>query len=266
MIRGTLRALGWALFSAVIVLAVLVAHLSTPLGRAAVAQGAGNLLSSRIRGTAHIGSVTALSLSGIAMRDVVITAPGGERVISARRWEAGFAFEDSWNRGILLLAPSRLEGGSMRLTAGPGDRIELIHAMEVPDDRFMWPVEVADLSLSDLSIVFALPGVPLEVEMRDVSGVIDMQLGHRFHCRMDRLGGYVNVPIVHVGFSRLSGRLSSDVATPLVVRMALDLEVAEPTMEVRYRLTRGDRARGGHMEIRLGADVPDARHLATAGK
>lgn len=266
MMARALSLAAWVAISVVVVTLVLFAHLATPLGRAAVAEGAGALLSSRIRGTAHIGTVSRLDFSGIEMRDVVITADGGERVIAARRWEAGFAYATSFSRGAVVLAPSRLEGGSMRITAGPGDRVELVHAMEVPDERFMLPVEVRDIELSDLAIVFALPGVPGEVEMRDVSGLIDMQLGHRFHCRMDRMRGYVNVPIVHVGFSRLGGRLSSDLATPLVVRMVLDLEVAEPSMEVRYRLTRGESAHG-HMDIVLGADVPDERHVGRrAGK
>lgn len=256
------RGLGWVvLVIASIILSVLL-HLSTSLGRAAVADGAGLALSSRIRGTARIGSVSRLDFDGIEMREVTITSPSGTRVIDARRWEADFAFATSLERGALVMAPSVLDGGTMRLSPGPGDRIDLVYAMEVPADRFMIPVEVRDISLRDLTIAFSLPltdalSLPSPLQMADVSGLIDMELGHTFHCRMDGLRGFVNIPVVHVGFSSLSGRIASDVAIPLVIRMVLDLEVADPSMEVRYVAPATVGGEGaGHMDVTLGVDVP----------
>jgi hypothetical protein len=100
--------------------------------------------------------------------------------------------------------------------------------------------------------------------MRNVYGLADMTIGHQFSCRMDQVHGYMNLPVVHVGFERLEGRILSDDATPLVVRLVLDLEVADPSMEVRYRdpLVVG-RAGSGTVSIELGVDVPDAQHIGT---
>jgi hypothetical protein len=258
------NAILWALLASVALTLAVFLHLSTALGRQAMADTMGPMLSSRIRGTARVGSVTRLDFDGIEMRDFTVTSPGGERVIAANRVETSFAYATSLEEGMVVMAPSVMEGGEMRITRGPEDQIDLVYAMEVPDDRFMPEVAIRDIRMQAMTMVFALPGVPGEVEMANVYGLCDMTLGHRFYARMDRVNGYVNIPVVHVGFNRLNGRITSDHATPLVVRMALDLEVAEPTMEIRYHAPatvaggNGD----GHLSIGLGADVPDERTIS----
>jgi hypothetical protein len=262
--RKALKVLGWiALVSVIVTLSVFL-HLATDTGRQAAADLMGPILSGRVRGTAEVGGVTRLDFDGIEMTDFQVTSPGGERVISADRVVAEFGILESFRRGAVVLTPATMDGGEMRVTRGPEDRIDLVWAMEIPDDRVSIPVQIRDIHMMNMTMVFALPGVPGEVEMANVSGLVDMSLGHQFHCRMDRVQGFVNIPIVHIGFNRLEGRISSDVATPLVVRMALDLEVADPTMEIRYHApaTVGGHE-GGHLAIALGADVPDEHHIGT---
>ncbi len=258
------RVVGWCALVALAFTASVFIHLATPRGRAAVADLMGPMLSGRIRGTAEVGGVSRLDFDGVEMTDFTVTSPGGERVISAERVVAEFAILESIERGAVVLTPAVMDGGEMRVTRGPEDRIDLVWAMEIPDDRVSIPVEIRDIRMRNMTMVFALPGVPGEVEMAHVSGLVDMSLGHRFHCRMDRVQGYVNIPVVHIGFNRLEGRISSDVATPLVVRMALDLEVADPSMEIRYHApaTVGGEE-GGNLSIHLGADVPDEHHVGS---
>lgn len=261
------RAIGTGCLScAGVIVTVLLSgliHLSTPVGHAAAADALSTLLSSRIRGTAQIDEITHLGLD-IEMRGFRVTAPSGTRVISVDRMSTTFRPIESLERGAIVLFPCDLEGGGMRISRGPGDQIDLVHAMEVPADRWMPDVQIRDIRLLHQTMTFALPGVPGEVELANVYGLADMTLGHRFACRMDRVNGYVNVPIVHLGFRQLNGRIRSDDATPLVVRMILDLEVVEPSMEIRYRAPQVVGRRGaGSMSIELGVDVPDERHVAT---
>jgi len=238
-------------------------HLSTGLGHAAAADMMGMLLSSRVRGTATIDEVTHLGLD-MEMRGFRVVSPGGVEVISVDRVTTTFHPWDSIARRAIVLYPCDLEGGAMRISRGPADQIDLVHAMEVPDDRFMIDVQIRDIRLLQPTVSFALPGVPVEVQLANVYGLADATLGHQFVCRVDRVNGYVNIPIVHLGFRGLNGRIRSDDATPLVVRMALELEVADPTMEVRYRAPGAvGREGGGSLSIELGADVPDEGHVAT---
>ena len=238
-------------------------HLSTGLGHAAAADMMGMLLSSRVRGTATIDEVTHLGFD-MEMRGFRVVSPQGDTVISVDRMSTTFHPWDSIARRAIVLYPCELEGGGMRIARGPDDQIDLVYAMEVPDDRFMPDVQIRDIRLLHQTMTFALPGVPGEVQMANVYGLADMTLGHQFACRMDQVNGYVNIPIVHIGFNRLNGRIRSDDATPLVVRMALDLEVADPTMEIRYRAPGAvGREGSGSLSIELGADVPDERHIAT---
>jgi len=255
----------WCVLATMATTLSAIVHLATPMGRAAAADGIGLLLSSRVRGTAHVDSVTRLDFDGIEMRGFSVRAPSGEPVIAADRMSTEFGVLESFRRGAIVLAPCDLEGGEMRISRGPHDQIDLVWAMEVPDDRFMIPVEIRDIRLLHQTIVFALPGIPGELQLANVYGLVDMTLGHQFVCRMDQLHGYVNIPIVHLGFDRLNGRIQSDDATPLVVRMALNLEVADPTMGIRYTAPGAlGRPGSGSLQIELGADVPDEHHVATA--
>lgn len=262
--RRALRGLGAACGVALVLALSLVLHLATPLGHAAAADAFGAILTSRIRGTAHVDAVTQLGID-LEMRGFTVTAPSGERVIAADRMATHFDLGASLRRGAVVLTPTVLEGGEMRVTRGPGGQIALVDAMEVPDDRFMIPVEIADIRLQHQTMVMALPPIAGSVTMANVSGLVDMSLGHEFRCRMDRVHGYVNIPVVHVGFHGLNGQIVSDSATPLDVRMALDLEVADPTMEIRYRAPGAVGREGAPgTSISLGADVPDEGHVATS--
>jgi len=238
-------------------------HLSTGLGHAAAAEMMGLLLSSRIRGTAHVDEVTRLGFD-LELRGFRVTAPSGTRVISVDRLSTTFHLGESLERGAIVLSPCELEGGGMRISRGPRDQIDLVYAMEVPEDRFMPDVQIRDIRLLHQTMTFALPGVPGEVELANVHGLADMTLGHQFSCRMDQVNGYANIPIVHIGFERLSGRILSDHATPLIVRLVLDLEIADPSMEIRYHAPRVVGRQGeGSMSIELGVDVPDEHRIAT---
>jgi hypothetical protein len=254
-----LRVLGWMSIALLTLVVSAILHLATPLGRAAAADGLAKVLTSRVRGTAHVGEVTRLDFDGIEMRDFTVTSPTGERVLAAERMETEFAFGESLRRGAIVLTPCELEGGEMRITHGPRDQIDLIYSMEVPDDRFTVPVEIRDIRLIRQTMIMGLPGLPGRIEMKNVHGLADMKLGHQFSARMDQVRGIVNVPIVDVGFERLNGRLRSDDRIPMVVRMVLDLDVAEPSMEIRYAAPRaiGEQGEPG-LGIELGVDVPEA--------
>jgi len=262
--RLWLSVIGWStLFGLAITLSAFL-HLATAPGRAAATDLAEVILNSRIHGTSHIGAITRLDFDGVEMHDLIVNAPDGEQVISADRMTAEFAFIESFRRGAIVLTPCELEGGTMRLTRGPDDQIALVHTLEVPEDRFMIPVQIRDIRLLHQTIVFRLPPVPLTVEMSDVHGLVDMELGHRFSARLDQVRGYVNFPVVHIGFRNLSGRIRSDDARPLLVRMQLDLEVADPSMEIAYAAPGAiGREGGGSMGIELGVDVPDESGVAS---
>ena len=260
-----LHVLGWiALGSLALTLAAFL-HLATPLGRAAATDLSESIMNSRIRGVSHIGAITRLDFDGVEMVDLTVTAPDGEQVISADRMTAEFAFIESVRRGAVVLTPCDLEGGTMVVSRGPEDQINLVHTLEVPDDRWMIPVQIQDIRLLHQTMVFHLPPIPVSVEMSDVYGLVDMELGHQFSARMDGVRGYVNVPVVHIGFMDLSGRILSDDARPLVVRMRLELEVADPSMRITYAAPSAvGRAGGGGMGIELGADMPDPLGIASA--
>jgi hypothetical protein len=221
-------------------------------------------MNTRIRGVSHIGAITRLDLDGVEMHDLTITAPDGEQVISADRMTAEFAVLESLRRGAVVMTPCELEGGTMVVSAGPDDQIDLVFAMEVPDDRLMIPVQIRDIRLLHQTMEFHLPPIPVTVEMANVYGLVDMQLGHQFVARMDRVHGYVNIPVVHLGFEGLNGRILSDDARPLIVRMMLDLEVADPSMRIAYSAPGAiGRDGGGSMGIELGVDVPNPPAYAT---
>lgn len=243
--------------ASVLIAASVLLHLSTTLGRAAAADLTAEVVNSRIRGTLHVGSITRLDFGGVEMRDVHIASPAGEEVMSADRMSARFAFGQSIRRRALVLSGCEMEGGGMHITRGPRGQIALVDALEVPADRFTIPVEFPDVRLIGQTFHMALPGLPLELEMRDVGGPIDLTLGHSFSTQMHRLRGFVNFPVVHIGFSRLSGRMRSGSAQPLVARLVLDLEVADPGMEMTYSAPGAVGAAGDpHASLALASDVP----------
>ncbi len=262
--RRLLGVLGWIALVALAMTVSAFVHLATPAGRAAATDMGSAIMNTRIRGTSRIGSITRLDFDGVEMVDLSVTAPNGEVVITADRMTAEFAFLESWRRGAIVLTPCYLEGGTMSVTRGPADQINLVFTMEVPDDRFMIPVEIRDIHLLHQTMEFHLPPIPLTVEMANVYGLVDMQLGHTFAARMDQVHGYVNFPVLHIGFSDLSGRIQSDDPRPLVIRMHLNLDVADPSMRIAYSAPGAiGRDGGGSLGIQLGVDIPDPSGLAT---
>lgn len=249
--------LGLTLVGIVALAASAVLHLATDPGRLAVRDMIVAAMNSRIRGTASIAAVRRFDLGGVELEGFEVVSPRGTTVIQAGHMEAELGLLEIFRSGHILLTPCTLSDGTMRITRGPRDQIDLIYALEVPEDRWMPIVDVHDIVLRNLTMVFDLPGAP-RVEMADVSGLVDMSLGHTFSCRLDRVRGYVNIPVLHVGFAHLFGRLRGHVRMPLRVAMILDLEIAHPSMRISYVAPRvvggeGDPA----LSIELGVDVPD---------
>lgn len=262
--RRVLEALAWTAVALALLTASALVHLASRVGRAACADALAVLLTSRVLGASHIGAVTRLDFDGIEMRDVLVTAPDGEPVASMDRVSGDFAFGESLSRRAFVLTGCEMDGGEVRITRGPTDQINLIRALEVPDDRWTLPVEMRDIRLLDLTTLMSLPGLPGEMDVADVYGLADLTIGHVFSLRLDRVHGYASFPIADVGFDSLNGRLRGHDLQPLVLRMILDLEVADPAMEVRYLAPRAIGRDGeGHARIEIGADVPDASGVAT---
>lgn len=258
------RALRWVVLVGLVLTVSALLLLATPLGRAAATDIAQSVMNGRIRGTSHIGSIARLDFDGVDMRDITVDSASGERVIAIDRMTAEFAFIESLRRGAVVLTPVVLDGGTMRITQGPRDQIALVDALTVPSDRFMVEVQLRDIRMLHQRVIFQLPPIPFEVELDDVHGLTDMSMSHEFHARMDRVGGFVNFPVVHLGFRDLSGRIESADRRPLVVAMVLELEVADPSMRITYTAP-GAIAQegGGTMSIELGEGTPDPTGTAT---
>ena len=262
--RRVARALRWAAVVGLVLGVSALLFLATPLGRAAAAHIAQTIMNTRIRGTSHIGSIARLDFDGVDMRDITVDSPSGERVIAADRMTAEFAFIESLRRGAVVLTPVVLDGGTMRITRGPRDQIALVDALTVPSDRFMVELQLRDIHMLHQRVIFRLSPIPFDVELDDVHGLTDMSISHEFHARMDRVGGFVNFPIVHLGFRDLSGRIESANRRPLVVAMVLELEVADPAMRIAYTAPGPIAQEGsGIMSIELGYGVLDPTGTAT---
>jgi hypothetical protein len=262
--RRFLRALRWVALALVLLTAGVFLFLATPPGRSAATAIAQGVMNSRIRGTSHIGSITRLDFDGVEMHDIAVDTPTGERVIAADRMTAEFAFIESVRRGALVMTPVTLEGGTMRVTHGPHDQIALVDALTVPPDRFMVEVQLRDIRMLHQRVVFQLPPIPFAVELDNVHGLTDMSMSHEFHARMDRVSGFVNFPVLHIGFRDLSGRIESGDRRPLRIAMVLELEVADPAMRIVYTAPGAiGRDGGAAMGIELGEGTPDPTGTAT---
>lgn len=234
-----------------------VLHLATARGRLAARDAIVAGMNSRIRGTASIDALTRFDLGGIEFAGFRVTAPSGTVVLEVDRMAAELALLEGLSTGRVLLRPCTLEGGTIRLTRGPRDQIDLIHAFEVPADRAMPVMELRGIRMRNVAISLDLPGAP-SARMADVSGLAAMSIGHTFALRMDRVRGYVDLPALHVGFDRFSGRLRSDTREPLRVTMVLDLAVVHPGLRIRYLAPRvvGEDGEPG-LSIDLGVDVDE---------
>lgn len=233
------RALSVVLVAALATLALLASalvHLATPLGREAARDLLVALLSRSIRGTAHVGEITTLDLDRIDLTDFRVDGPDGETVIATARMGGELGWSELLDTGTIEIAPSYFDRAEIWLRAsGPDGQVGLVHAMEVPDDRWTIPVALRDIRLIDNVIHIDLPGKP-GVTLRGVHGLADLRVDHEFVWRMDRNRGYADIPLFELGFRHMSGRLRSDHAHPLRVQMLLDLELAEPGARFDYRV------------------------------
>lgn len=261
---GAGSAVAAIVIATLVIFASAVLHLSSAIGRVAAAELTEDAIDSQIRGSLRIGAITQLDFDGVKMRDVRVISPAGHAVATIDAMQAGFSFRESLRRGALLLTPCEMTGGTMRLTHGPSDQIALVDAFEPRRSDYAVPVLLKHIRLSHQTILLTLPGMPLDIEMDDVAGGLELALDQHFVAHLSRLHGVVSFPIARLPFERLSGRLRGGDARPLAVRMVLELVVADPSMAITY-LAPGAVGRAGDpgMGIELGVDVPDDTHVAT---
>ena len=245
-----------ALFAAIALGASAILHLASPLGREAARDAFANFTSSRIRGTMRIGEITRLDFDRLDLVDFEIVAPNGETVIRTARMGGEFRWSELFSRGTIELAPSYFDRSEIWLTPrGAQGQVNLVYAMEVPDGEWNVPLELNDIELIDNILHIELPGKPA-VTMRDVHGVADLHVGHEFVWRLDENRGYADLSPIEAGFRHMRGRLRSDHAHPLVVRMILDVEIAEPGVRFDYEVPAlAGREGEPYFELDLGAEL-----------
>lgn len=232
----------------------VLAHLETGVGLAAAEHLIEWSGSASSRGTVRVGRVRSLPPGRLSLLEYRIIAPDGEVVIAAEE----IAGMPEW-RGVLdgqmRFRPSWFVRTNIRLTEGPGGQVNLVHASEVPEGVFTVPLVFQDIRLIDNTILVDLPGKPA-VTMRHVDGLADLYIGHFWQWRMDDNRGEVDLPIVEPGFREMSGRLRSDHAHPLVVRMVVDAEIAEAGVSMDYYVPALAGEEGEpYFELDLGEDV-----------
>ncbi len=229
----------------------LVAHLETGVGHAAaehLIEWSGSRTS---RGTVRVGRVRSLPPGRLSLLDYRIIAPDGEVVIASDEI-AGMPEYRGVLDGQVRFRPSWFVRTKIRLTPGPGGQVNLVYASEVPEGTFTIPLVFEDIRLIDNTIFVDLPGKPA-VTMRHVDGLADLHIGHYWRWRLDDNHGEVDLPIVEPGFRHMSGRLTSDHAHPLVVRMVVDAEIAEASLTLDYYVPALAGERGEpHFDLDLG--------------
>jgi hypothetical protein len=233
----------------------VVLHAQTSIGHAAAEHFMEWTGSEASRGTVRIGRVRSIPPGDLSLLDYRVIAPNGEVVIASD--EIGGRFDPSGLLdGQVRFRPSWFVRSRIRLTPGPRGQINLVHASEVPEDRTTMPLVFQDIRLIDNTIYLALPGKPA-VTMRHVYGLADVHIGHFWQWRMDNNRGEVDLrPFAHPGFRQMSGRVRSDHAHPLVVRLVLDLEVAEPVLAMDYYVPRMAGEEGSpHFDLDLGESI-----------
>jgi hypothetical protein len=235
-------------------------HLATPLGREAARDTFVDWMSSRIRGRVEVGSFERMDPHMFVMTDFRVIAPDGEVVISTPRQSGDPEWGDLFTEGVFRMAPCTMERSTIRLTRGPDDQVNLVYAMEVPDDRWTLPVEMNQIRLVDQVMIVDLPGKPA-ITMRDVHGIADMHVGHVFEWRLFQNRGYVDLSPIHAGYRHMRGRLRSDHRMPLRVRMLVDLELAEPGIRLDYTAPRAIGRRG---EPHFGVDLTEELGISDA--
>lgn len=230
------RAIGrWLLRGATalfVVVTLLVAFADTQIGREQARRFFEWAGSSTSRGEVRIGEVVELPPGPLVLRDYQTIAPDGERVLRAEQMSGHFD-PTGLLEGQVRFRRSRFVGTEIHLTPGPRGQVNLIYASEVPEDRFTVPLVWEDIELEDNSILVDLPGKP-PLAMRDVHGRAHLHIGHRWTWTMHDNHGFIDVPLLEVGFSSMNGRLTSDDPYPLIARTEIDLGVATPRISMDY--------------------------------
>lgn len=244
-----------ALLSIPACLLSLVLHTNTNIGRRAAEHAFEWIGSETSRGTVRIGRVRSLPPDRLSLLDYSVTATDGEVVIRADEI-GGWLDPSGFLDGQVRFDPSWFVRTHIRLTPGPRGQVNLVHASEVPEGVTAMPVVYSNIRLIDNTIFIDLPGKPA-VTMRHVYGFSDLHVGHFWQWRLDGNRGEVDLrPFTHPGFREMRGRLRSDHAHPLVVRLVLDLEVAEPVLALDYYVPELTGAEGEpHFDLDLGEDL-----------
>ncbi|MCZ7677902.1 MAG: hypothetical protein M5U28_03620 [Sandaracinaceae bacterium] len=232
--RGVAVGLGVALLTVAALLAGLALHANTAVGLAAAEHLVEWSGSETSRGTVRVGRVRSVPPRQLSLLDYRIIAPDGEVVIASDE----IAGVPDWSGvldGQVRFRPSRFVRARIRLTPGPDGQVNLVHASEVPDERFTIPLVFEDIRLIDNTIHVSLPGKPA-VTMRRVHGRADLHIGHLWEWRLRDNRGEIDLPIVEPGFRRMNGRLKSDSAHPLVVRMEVDAGPIETSLSLDYHV------------------------------
>ncbi|MGE0789441.1 MAG: hypothetical protein AB7S26_27450 [Sandaracinaceae bacterium] len=248
-------------------LAALI-HLGTPLGRDAARDAFVAYLGSRVRGDVSVERFTELSFARVEMTDFRVDAPNGETVIATARMGGNIVWSAPFSRGVLELRPCVFDRSRVRLTRGPNGQINLVHAMEIPDDRWTpIPIEMNQIHLIENVIMVDLPGKP-SLTMRGVHGLANLHVGHRFEWQLADNRGTTHLGPLQGGFRWMSGRVRSDHASPLRAELLMDLEIAEPGVGLEYRVPALAGESGDpHFGVELGRDlhVSDARDDCAEG-
>lgn len=226
-------AIGLLLLGAIVLLAMIVVHAPTALGREAIRQYYVTSASAQYRGTVEVDAIEEVSFDRWVMRGYRVIAPNGEHVLHTpemvARWDVGALLD-----GEMRYRPAWFENSTIRITPGPGGQVNLAYALEVPDGRFFIPTRFDDVRVENNTIHVDLPGKPA-VTMREVYGLTTLELYRTFRWRMDGYRGTAELPLgIETGFSEMNGRLRTDHAHPLIIRMVIDLPIAEPGVRMDY--------------------------------
>jgi hypothetical protein len=219
--------------SAIALAASVLLHLETKVGLRGVGDFMGWFVSNTSRGQASFGEVVSLPPGQLVLRDVTIRTAEGRTVLEMEQM-SGYLAWGALLGGVARIEDGRVEGIVVQIDEGPSGQVAFIHAIEVPEDRFALPVELEDLEMTRSVAHVDLPGKPA-ITMRQIAGVNDIEVGHRFHARVDRMSGDVDLPVIDIAVSKINGRMQSDHRLPLVFRGEVDLEIVEPGFSVEYR-------------------------------
>jgi hypothetical protein len=253
-----LRALGWvllALFAFVAAVPWAIAFAQTQVARNAMRPMLEDFASSRLRGTVTIEELVSVPPGSFMVRGLAVHAWSGRRVVWFPEVRCDEVRVGRLLRGELRLEPCEIPDAVLRLEEGPRQQVELVHACEVPDDRWVLPIVLGGIRVTNHTIHIDLPGKP-SVEMSSVDGGARLTLGHEFEYRLENQRGDIEVlgGLDVADFSQLRGRLRSDHLRPLRVLGRLDVAIAEPEFRMTYYVPAVGGRRG---EARMDLDWPE---------